>query len=280
MLASEELIRLQELARSIRIDILSMITAAGSGHPGGSLSLVEIITALYFKIMNINPKFPEAIDRDRLVLSKGHAAPALYAALATRGFFPRDSLSTLRKLGSPLQGHPARNRLPGVEVSTGSLGQGLSVANGMALAARLDGSSWRVYVILGDGECQEGQVWEAAMTSSHYRLDNLTAFLDYNGLQIDGPTDQVKSLEPLADKWSSFGWNVLLINGHSFPEIIEAVEKARTCRGQPTMIIAETVKGKGVPFMENRVEWHGVAPTRQQLEEALAALNRKEAGIN
>lgn len=280
MLAAEELTRLQELARIMRIDILSMIAAAGSGHPGGSLSLVEIITALYFKIMNIDPNCPEAEDRDRLILSKGHAAPVLYAALASREFFPRSTLSTLRQLGSPLQGHPVRNRLPGVEVSTGSLGQGLSVANGMALAARLDGSSWRVYVILGDGECQEGQVWEAAMTSSHYRLDNLTAFLDYNGLQIDGPTDQVKSLEPLADKWRSFGWNVLSINGHSFPEILAAAEKARSCRGQPTMIIAETVKGKGVPFMENRVEWHGVAPDRQQLEQALAGLDRKEADIN
>ncbi|HHX86594.1 MAG TPA: transketolase, partial [Firmicutes bacterium] len=262
MLSAEELTRLQELARIIRIDILSMITAAGSGHPGGSLSLVEIVTALYFKIMNIDPDCPAAEDRDRLILSKGHAAPVLYAALASRGFFPRSALNTLRKLGSPLQGHPVRNRLPGVEVSTGSLGQGLSVANGMALAARLDGSSWRVYVILGDGECQEGQVWEAAMTSSHYRLDNLTAFLDYNGLQIDGPTDRVKNLEPLADKWRSFGWNVLSVNGHSFPEILAAVEKARSCQGQPSMIIAETVKGKGVSFMENRVEWHGVAPDR------------------
>ncbi len=280
MLAAEEIRRLQEQARLLRIDILSMIAAAGSGHPGGSLSLVEIFTALYFKIMTLDPRRPGAEDRDRLVLSKGHAAPVLYAALASRGFFPRDTLSTLRRLGSPLQGHPARHCLPGVEVSTGSLGQGLSVANGMALAARLDDAPWRVYVVLGDGECQEGQVWEAAMTSSHYRLDNLTAFLDYNGLQIDGPTDQVKNLEPLADKWCSFGWNVLSIDGHSFPEILAAVEEAHCRRGQPTMIIAETVKGKGVPFMENRVEWHGVAPNREQLKEALAGLGKKEAEEN
>ncbi|NMA92690.1 MAG: transketolase [Firmicutes bacterium] len=280
MLAAEEIRRLQEQARLLRIDILSMIAAAGSGHPGGSLSLVEIFTALYFKIMTLDPRRPGAEDRDRLVLSKGHAAPVLYAALASRGFFPRDTLSTLRRLGSPLQGHPARHCLPGVEVSTGSLGQGLSVANGMALAARLDDAPWRVYVVLGDGECQEGQVWEAAMTSSHYRLDNLTAFLDYNGLQIDGPTDQVKNLEPLADKWCSFGWNVLSIDGHSFSEILAAVEEAHCRRGQPTMIIAETVKGKGVPFMENRVEWHGVAPNREQLKEALAGLGKKEAEEN
>lgn len=280
MLAAEEIRRLQEQARLLRIDILSMIAAAGSGHPGGSLSLVEIFTALYFKIMTLDPRRPGAEDRDRLVLSKGHAAPVLYAALASRGFFPRDTLSTLRRLGSPLQGHPARHCLPGVEVSTGSLGQGLSVANGMALAARLDDAPWRVYVVLGDGECQEGQVWEAAMTSSHYRLDNLTAFLDYNGLQIDGPTDQVKNLEPLADKWCSFGWNVLSIDGHSFPEILAAVEEAHCRRGQPTMIIAETVKGKGVPFMENRVEWHGVAPNREQLKEALTGLEKKEAEEN
>ena len=280
MLAAEEIRRLQEQARLLRIDILSMIAAAGSGHPGGSLSLVEIFTALYFKIMTLDPRRPGAEDRDRLVLSKGHAAPVLYAALASRGFFPRDTLSTLRRLGSPLQGHPARHCLPGVEVSTGSLGQGLSVANGMALAGKLDGAPWRVYVVLGDGECQEGQVWEAAMTSSHYRLDNLTAFLDYNGLQIDGPTDQVKNLEPLADKWCSFGWNVLSIDGHSFPEILAAVEEAHCRRGQPTMIIAETVKGKGVPFMENRVEWHGVAPNREQLKEALTGLEKKEAEEN
>lgn len=280
MLDEQELIQLQELARAIRIDILSMIFAAGSGHPGGSLSLVEIMTALYYKIMNNDPCHPEAAGRDRLILSKGHAAPVLYAVLASRGFFPRDSLSTLRRLGSPLQGHPSRNCLPGVEVSTGSLGQGLSVANGMALAARMDGSSWRVYVVLGDGECQEGQVWEAAMSSSHYRLDNLTAFLDYNGLQIDGPTDQVKSLEPLADKWRSFGWNVLSIDGHSFPEIMEATAKARSCRGKPTMIMAETVKGKGVPFMENRAEWHGAAPNQQQLAQALTDLGLKGADPN
>lgn len=280
MLAAKEVTRLQELARILRMDILSMIAAAGSGHPGGSLSLVEIITALYFKIMNIDPHRPEAADRDRLILSKGHAAPVLYAALASRGFFPRSTLSSLRRLGSPLQGHPARNQLPGVEISTGSLGQGLSVANGMALAARLDGSPWRVYVILGDGECQEGQIWEAAMTSFHYRLDNLTAFLDHNRLQIDGPVDQIKNLEPLTEKWKAFGWNVLAINGHSFPEIIAAAEEARVCRGQPTMIIAETVKGKGVSFMENRIEWHGAAPSRRQLEQALAGLKGEEADSN
>lgn len=280
MLTAEELSRLEEIARTIRMDILTMIADAGSGHPGGSLSLVEIMTALYFKVLEIDPHRPQAENRDRLILSKGHAAPVLYAVLASRGYFPRDTLSTLRRLGSALQGHPVRNSLPGVELSTGSLGQGLSVANGLALAAKMDGASWRVYTILGDGECQEGQVWEAAMTSSHYRLDNLTAFLDYNGLQIDGPTDQVKSLEPLAEKWRSFGWHVLPINGHSFPEILAAVEKAHSCRGKPTLVLAETVKGKGVAFMENQVGWHGVAPNQQQLEEALAGLSREEGDVN
>ncbi|MDR7402962.1 MAG: transketolase [Armatimonadota bacterium] len=271
-MTKEEAEMLQEVARKLRRDILTMITEAGSGHPGGSLSAVEIVTALYFRVMRLDPAQPDWPDRDYFVLSKGHAAPVLYAALAARGFFPRQDLWTLRKLGSHLQGHPASRYTPGVEVSTGSLGQGLAVANGLALAARLDGRSARVYVLLGDGENQEGMVWEAAMAAAHYRLDNLTAFLDHNGLQIDGPVAEVMSPEPLADKWRAFGWHVLEIDGHDFDAILDAVAEAQQTRGRPTMIVAKTVKGKGVPFMENEVGWHGTAPSRQELERALAGL--------
>lgn len=263
---------LEARARAIRRHIVSMLAEAGSGHPGGSLSAVEIITALYFKVMRLNPQNPGWEERDRFVLSKGHAAPALYAALAERGFFPPAELARLRKLNSILQGHPDRKKTPGVEVSTGSLGQGLSMANGMALAARLDGKDWRVYVLVGDGESQEGQVWEAAMAAAHYRLDNLTAFLDHNGLQIDGPVTEVMSPEPLADKWRAFGWHVRSINGHDFRQILAAVEEAQGVKGRPTMIIAETVKGKGISFMEGAVDWHGKAPTREQMAAALQEL--------
>ncbi len=263
---------LEARARAIRRHIVSMLAEAGSGHPGGSLSAVEIITALYFKVMRLDPRNPGWEERDRFVLSKGHAAPALYAALAERGFFPPAELARLRKLNSILQGHPDRKKTPGVEVSTGSLGQGLSMANGMALAARLDGKDWRVYVLVGDGESQEGQVWEAAMAAAHYRLDNLTAFLDHNGLQIDGPVTEVLSPEPLADKWRAFGWHVRSINGHDFRQILAAVEEAQGVKGRPTMIIAETVKGKGISFMEGEVDWHGKAPTREQMTAALQEL--------
>ncbi len=269
---------LKEVALSLRRDIIKMTCAAGSGHPGGSLSVVDILVVLFFREMRINPDMPGAPDRDRFVLSKGHAAPALYAVLAARGFFRRKLLDTLRTLGSPLQGHPDMRKLPGVEISTGSLGQGLSVANGMALAARLSKSRTRVYTVLGDGEMQEGQVWEAAMTAAHYRLDNLTAFVDNNGLQIDGPTDQVMGVEPIGDKWRSFGWHVLEVDGHDLEAIAGALDEAREVRGKPVMIVAHTVKGKGVCFMEGQADWHGSAPSPQERDEALKELEGKKEG--
>ncbi|MGI9952201.1 transketolase [Moorellaceae bacterium AZ2] len=263
---------LEEKARLIRRDIITMIGAAGSGHPGGSLSAVEIVTALYFHLMRLDPQNPDWPDRDRFILSKGHAAPLLYAALAHRGYFSREELLTLRKLGSRLQGHPDRKSLPGVEMSTGSLGQGLSVANGIALAGRLDGRPYRVYVLLGDGELEEGMVWEAAMAAAHYKLDRITAFIDHNGLQIDGPINEVLSPEPIAAKFRAFGWEVFTIDGHDFRQIIQAVEEAREIKDRPTAIVAETVKGKGVGFMENQVGWHGVAPKPEEVERALNEL--------
>lgn len=270
----ELLLRLEGKAKEIRRYIILMTAAAGSGHPGGSLSATDIVTTLFFGVMRIDPKRPDDPDRDRFVLSKGHAAPLLYAALAERGFFPQRELMTLRKFGSRLQGHPDMRKLPGVEMSTGSLGQGLSAANGMALAARLDGRDYRVYVLLGDGEIQEGQVWEAAMAAAHYKLDNVTAFLDYNGLQIDGPVEEVMSLGRVADKWQAFGWHVIEIDGHDFVAILDAVTEAKETKGKPTMIIARTIKGKGVSFMENQVDWHGTAPKAEQASQALAELGR------
>lgn len=269
----QELIEmLQNKAKEIRRNIIRMIGEAGSGHPGGSLSAADIVTALYFHFLHLDPNKPDWPERDRFVLSKGHAAPLLYAALAMRGFLPVEELMTLRKLNSRLQGHPDMRKLPGVEMSTGSLGQGLSVANGMALAACLDKRNYRVYVLLGDGEIQEGQIWEAAMASAHYRLDNLIAFLDYNGLQIDGPIREVMSPEPVVDKWQAFGWHVLTINGHDFRQIISAITEAKKVKGKPTMIIAETIKGKGVSFMENKVDWHGTAPKPDEVKQALIEL--------
>lgn len=263
---------LKEKARKTRIWIVKATCAAGSGHPGGSLSATDILTVLYFHVMRYDPKNPRWDDRDRFVLSKGHAAPALYATLAQAGFFPEEELITLRKLGSRLQGHPCMRKTPGVEMSTGSLGQGLSVSIGMALAGRLDKKDYRVYVLLGDGECDSGMVWEAAMAASHYKLDNLTAFVDRNKQQIDGWTEDVMSLEPLADKFRAFGWYVLEIDGHNYKEIIEAIDVAKTIKGKPTMIIAHTIKGKGVSFMENSFAFHGKAPTKEQMEKACAEL--------
>jgi len=263
---------LKEKALEMRREIVEMITAAGSGHPGGSLSAADILTYLYFHEMNIDPKNPTKDGRDRFILSKGHAAPVLYAALALRGYFPVEELATLRKLGSKLQGHPDMRKVPGVEMSTGSLGQGLSAANGMALADKLDGRTNRIYVMVGDGEMQEGQIWEAAMAAAHYRLDNVTGFLDYNGLQIDGPIEEVMNSAPLADKWRAFGWHVLEIDGHDFTQIAGAVEDAKHVKGKPTMIVAKTVKGKGVSFMEDQVGWHGVALKPEELERALVEL--------
>ncbi|SHI69762.1 transketolase [Geosporobacter subterraneus DSM 17957] len=264
--------RLKETALEIRRSIIRSVHAAGSGHPGGSLSAVEILTALYFEKMQIDPANPKWEDRDRFILSKGHAAPVLYAALAERGFFPKEELLKLRHVGAMLQGHPEMKGTPGVEMSTGSLGQGFSTSIGMALGAKLDQRSNRIYVLLGDGEVQEGIVWEAAMAAAHYKLDNLTAFMDYNGLQIDGNTDEVMNIDPVTDKWKSFGWNVLVIDGHDFDQIFDALEKAENTKNQPTMIIAKTVKGKGVSFMENQVSWHGNAPKKEEAEKALEEL--------
>lgn len=263
---------LNEITNVIRKDIVSMICKAKSGHPGGSLSAVEILTALYFDQMNIDPTNPKMEDRDRFVLSKGHAAPALYATLAERGYFDKEELNSLRKLGSMLQGHPDMKKIPGVEMSTGSLGQGFSVACGMAMAAKLDNAPWNVYALLGDGEIQEGIIWEAAMSAAHYKLDNMIAFLDYNGLQIDGDVESVMSINPIEDKFRTFGWNVITIDGHDFDQIFAALDMAKDTVNKPTMIIAKTVKGKGVSFMENQASWHGSAPNEEQLEQALSEL--------
>ncbi|CAL7881317.1 transketolase [Fusobacterium necrophorum] len=268
----KDLKSLESVAKNIRRSIVSMICEAKSGHPGGSLSIIDILTALYYGEMKIDPTKPKMEGRDRFVLSKGHAAPALYAVLAERGYFPKEELMTLRKFGSHLQGHPDMKKVPGVEISTGSLGQGLSVANGMALNAKLFQEEYRVYVMMGDGELQEGQIWEAAMTAAHYKLDNLCAFVDVNNLQIDGSVDVVMGVEPLDKKWEAFGWNVISIDGHNFEEIFSALETAKTCKGKPTLILAKTVKGKGVSFMENVCGFHGTAPTAEERERALAEL--------
>jgi len=249
-----------------------MLEKSQSGHPGGSLSSAEILTALYFKEMNIDPTNPKWEDRDRFVLSKGHAAPVLYAALAEKGFFPKEELNNLRKVNSMLQGHPDMKGTPGVDMTTGSLGQGLSAAGGMALAGKIDKKDYRVYSIIGDGESQEGLIWEAAMFAAHYKLDNLTVFLDNNGLQIDGTNDEVMNIEPIDDKFKAFGWNVLKIDGHSIDEIIKAIEEAKNTKGKPTMIIAKTFKGKGVSYMENQVGWHGKAPSYEDACKALTEL--------
>ena len=264
---------LKKQAKEIRKDIVTMIGQAKSGHPGGSLSAAEILTYLYFEEMNIDPKNPKWEDRDRFVLSKGHAAPVLYAALARRGYFPVEELSTLRKIGSHLQGHPDMNKVPGVDMSTGSLGTGFSAATGMALACKLDQKENYVYTLLGDGELQEGQVWEAAMSAAHYKLDNLIAFVDNNGLQIDGNIDDVLSPNPIDAKFAAFGWHVLTIDGHDFRQIAAAVAAAKAEKGRPTMIVAKTVKGKGVSYMENQAGWHGSAPNEEQVAAALTELN-------
>jgi len=263
---------LEENARCLRRHIIRMTAQAGSGHPGGSLSAADLVSALYFHELNLDPQRPDWPDRDRFVLSKGHAAPVLYAALAERGFFPVSELDSLRRLSSRLQGHPDMRKLPGVEISSGSLGQGLSVANGMALAGRLDQRPYRVYVMLGDGENEEGQIWEAAMLAAHYRLDNLLAIVDCNGLQIDGPITEVLSPEPLDAKWRAFGWAVEQVDGHDMEQILAAFARARRRLGQPTVVLARTVKGKGCSFMEHAVGWHGTAPNAAQAEQALAEL--------
>ena len=258
-------------ATSIRKNIVKMVTSAKSGHPGGSLSGADLITTLYFNFMDINEENVGSINRDRFVLSKGHAAPLLYAVLAEKGLLKEDLL-TLRKIGSPLQGHPNMNLIQGVDMSTGSLGQGISCAVGMALANKMDQKDYRVYALLGDGESQEGQVWEAAMAAAHYKLDNLCAILDYNKLQIDGCVHDVMNPSPLDKKFEAFGWHVIVIDGHDFDQINKAFEEAKTIKGKPTMILANTIKGKGVSFMENNANWHGVAPKPEECEAALKEL--------
>ncbi len=263
---------LREAARKIRMGIIEGTHAAKSGHPGGSLSITDVLTYLYFEEMNIDPADPAKADRDRFVLSKGHCAPALYATLANRGFFPVEELTTLRKLGSRLQGHPDMTITPGVDMSAGSLGLGISSAAGMALAAKVDGKSYRVYTAVGDGESQEGQVWEACMFAAHYKLDNLCVIVDWNGLQIDGPITEVMNPTPHDEKLKAFGFHVISIDGHDFDQIEAAFKEARTVKGKPCAIIAKTVKGKGISFMENKANWHGTAPNDEQYAAALAEL--------
>jgi transketolase len=269
-----ELNKLKEIARKIRILIIEMLSEAGSGHPGGSLSTADIMSYLYFKEMRVDPKNPELPDRDRFVLSKGHAAPAFYAALALKGFFPETDLHRLRKIDSHLQGHPHRLDTPGVEASTGSLGQGLSMASGMALGHKISKTNVNVYALIGDGESQEGQIWEAAMTAGFRKLDNLCVFLDYNNLQIDGKVSVIKDIAPIKEKWEAFRWNVLEIDGHDLEEIDKAVTHFKSEKERPTMIIAKTVKGKGVSFMENAVDFHGVTPNQEETKIALEELKK------
>ncbi len=269
---AEKLKRLKQIAANIRLDIVEEVFSASSGHPGGSLSIADILAYLYFEEMRVDPSNPDAADRDRFVLSKGHTAPALYAALAERGFLPKEDLKTFRHVESYLQGHPDMKHTPGVDMTTGSLGIGISAACGMALSAKLSGDAFRVYTVLGDGESEEGQVWEAAMFAAHYKLDNLCAVLDFNGLQIDGPITEVMNPTPLDEKFKAFGWHVSMIDGHDFAQIEEAFAEARTVKAQPSIIISKSVKGKGVSFMENQVGWHGTAPNREQYEQAAAEI--------
>ncbi len=263
---------LQKIACKVRMGVIEGTYNAKSGHPGGSLSISDLVTYLYFNKMNIDPNVPEMADRDRLVLSKGHTAPALYSVLAQKGYFSADELKTLRHIGALLQGHPCIHT-PGVDMSSGSLGQGISAACGMALAGKLDGKSYKVYAILGDGEIEEGQVWEAAMFAAHYKLDNLVAIVDNNGLQIDGKITEVCSPEPITDKFAAFGWHVIIMDGHDFDDIDRAFAEAEKISGKPVAIIQKSVKGKGVSFMENQVGWHGTAPNKEQYEQAMAELS-------
>ena len=270
---------LAKIACKVRMGIVEGTFNAKSGHPGGSLSIADVISYLYFNEMNIDPQNPTMENRDRFVLSKGHAAPALYAVMAHRGYFPVEELKTLRKIDSRLQGHPSMHYLPGVDIISGSLGQGISAACGMALGAKLKGDAFRVYTILGDGEIEEGQVWEAAMYASAKKLDNLVAVVDNNNLQIDGTVEEVNSPYPIPEKFAAFGWNVIEIDGHSFDEIEKAFSSARECKGKPTAIVMKTVKGKGVSFMENQVNWHGSAPNAEQYEAAMNELNAVLNGL-
>lgn len=265
---------LEEMAVTIRCDIIDMICTAQAGHPGGSLSAADIVTALYFRLMRIDPDRPDWPERDRFILSKGHACPVWYAALAERGYFDKSHLGTLRRLGSILQGHPDMHKTPGIDMTAGSLGHGLSAGLGMALSGKLRGKDYHVWVVVGDGETQEGSIWEAAMAAPKWKLDNLTAVVDRNNLQNDYEVDRVMPIEPLADKWRAFGWEVLEIDGHDMAAVVEALESARAVKGKPAVVIARTVKGKGVSYMENVCEWHGKAPSKEQADQALEEIRR------
>lgn len=271
------------IANKIRRDAILAVYSAKSGHPGGSLSIADLLALLYFEVMNIDPKNPKMENRDRFVLSKGHTAPALYSALALRGFFPEEDIKTFRHIDSYLQGHPDMNKVPGVDMSTGSLGQGVSAAGGMALAAKLDGKDYRVYTVLGDGELEEGQVWEQAMFAAHYKLDNMTAFIDFNGLQIDGDITEVMNPTPIDKKFEAFGWHTIVTDAHDFDKLAAAIDEAKATKGKPTAVIMKSVKGKNVSFMENNAAWHGSAPNEEQFKAATAELDKiieeLEAGL-
>ncbi len=262
------------IANKIRRDAVLAVYSAKSGHPGGSLSIADLLALLYFEVMNIDPKNPKMENRDRFVLSKGHTAPALYSALALRGFFPEEDIKTFRHIDSYLQGHPDMNKVPGVDMSTGSLGQGVSAAGGMALAAKLDGKDYRVYTVLGDGELEEGQVWEQAMFAAHYKLDNMTAFIDFNGLQIDGDITEVMNPTPIDKKFEAFGWHTIVTDAHDFDKLAAAIDEAKATKGKPTAVIMKSVKGKNVSFMENNAAWHGSAPNEEQFKAAMAELDK------
>lgn len=276
---ANDVLDLKRIATNIRKGIITAVSSASSGHPGGSLSVADIMAYLFFRKMKIDPKNPKNPDRDRFVLSKGHCSPALYSTLALRGFFPVEDLTGFRQANSYLEGHPNMEKVPGVDMSTGSLGQGISVAVGMALAGKLDKKTYRVFAVLGDGELEEGEVWEASMSAAHYKLDNLTAFVDNNGLQIDGKITEIMNPEPIADKFRAFGWEVVSIDAHNFNEIEEAVSHAEAFKGKPTMIVAHSVKGKGVSYMENQASWHGSAPKKEQAEQAQNELDAYLASL-
>jgi transketolase len=275
----KEILALKKTATNIRKGIIMATSAAGSGHPGGSLSLADIMTYLYFKEMRINEKDPKHPDRDRFIMSKGHCAPVLYSTLAEKGFFPKEDLVTLRKIDSYLEGHPSMTSVPGVDMSTGSLAQGISSAVGMAIAGKVDKKDYYVFVGMGDGELEEGQVWEASMAAAHYKLDNLICFVDYNGLQIDGKITEVMNPEPIAEKFEAFGWYVQSIDAHDFEQIEKAVKNAKNQKGKPSMIVAHSIKGKGVSFMENEAGWHGKAPKPEERDKALAELDEYTASL-
>lgn len=270
----KRVVELSIIANKVRKNALTAVYSAASGHPGGSLSIADLLALLYFEVMNVDPKNPKMENRDRLVLSKGHTAPALYSVLAEKGFFPVEDVATFRNTKSYLQGHPDMNKVPGIDMSTGSLGQGVSTAGGMALAAKLDNKDYRVYSILGDGELEEGQVWEQAMFAAHYKLDNLTIFVDNNGLQIDGDIAEVMNPNPIDEKFKAFGWHVIVADAHNFDELMAAIDEAKATKGQPTAVIMKSVKGKNVSFMENEAGWHGSAPNKEQYEQAIAELDK------